>query len=109
MKKKKPSRHFFRILTILFAMFMVLYILLECGYYESKLSRKSTLTQENIKKFEQDVKEGKTIDLNSYTIEEDIDYSNSVSKAGTAISESLNTFMTKGLSSFADIIKKLFW
>lgn len=109
MKKKKPSRHFFRILTALFIMFMIVYILLEFGYYESKLSRQSTLTHENIQKFEQDVKDGKPIDLNSYLIEEEVDYSNSVSRAGTAISETVNTFMTEGLSSVAEMLKKLFW
>ncbi len=109
MKKKKPSRHFFRILTALFIIFMIMYILLEFGYYESKLSRQSTLTYENIQKFEQDVKEGKPIDLNSYLIDEEVDYSNSVSKAGTAISESVNKIMTEGLSSIADVLKKLFW
>jgi len=109
MKKKQPSRHFFRILGILFLIFIILYISIECGYYETKLSKKSTLTKENIAKFEQDVKEGKVVDLNSYTIEENIDYSNNVTKVGTAISESVNTVMTEGLGTAIDIIKKLFW
>jgi len=109
MKKKNPSRHFFRILSFLFIIFMIMYILLEFGYYESKLSKQSTLTNKNIKKFEQDIKEGKTVDLNSYIIEEEVDYSNNITKAGTVISESVNSFMTNGLSSFIDVIKKLFW
>ena len=83
--------------------------MLECGYYESKLSQKSTLTNESIKKFEQDVKDWKPIDLNSYLIEEEIDYSNSVTKAGTAISETVNSVMTDGLSSVINVLKKLFW
>ena len=52
MKKKKPSRHFFRIMSILFIVFIIIYIMIECGYYESKLSQKSALTNENIQKFE---------------------------------------------------------
>ena len=108
MKKKNPSRHFFRILGILFLIFIVLYISIECGYYETKLSRKSTLTNQNIKKFEEDVKNGKTIDINSYTIEENVDYSNKVTKIGTAVSESVNTVMTEGLGTTINFLKKLF-
>lgn len=108
MKKKKPSRHFFRIMSILFIVFIIIYIMIECGYYESKLSQKSALTNENIQKFEQDVKDGKPIDLNKYLIEEDVDYSNSVTKAGTVVSETMNSIMTEGLSSVFEVLKKLF-
>lgn len=109
MKKKKPSRHFFRILGVLFFIFIVLYISIECGYYETKLSKKSTLTNQNIAKFEEDVKNGKVVDIDSYTIEENVDYSNNVTKVGTAISESVNTVMTEGLGTAIDLLKKLFW
>lgn len=109
MKKKKTSRHFFRILSLLFAVFMIMYILLECGYYESKLGKQSALTKENIKQFEKDIKEGKAVDLNSYTIKENVDYSNTVTKVGNTITNSVNTFMTEGLSSIGNMLKKLFW
>jgi len=109
MKKKKPSRHFFRILTGLFVMFMIMYILLEFGYYESKLSKKATLTNANIQKFEKDIQEGKVVDLNSYIVEDNVDYSNNVTKVGTALSESVNGIMTEGISSVIDVLKKLFW
>lgn len=108
MKKKKPSRHFFRIISILFVVFIIIYIMIECGYYESKLSKKSTLTNESIQKFEQDVKNGKPIDLNKYLIEEEKDYSNSITKVGTAVSEAMNSIMTEGLSSVIEVLKKLF-
>lgn len=109
MKKKKPSRHFFRVLGILFLIFIILYISIECGYYETKLSKKSALTEENIAKFEKDIKEGQVVDINSYIIEENIDYSNNITKAGTAISESVNAIMTEGLGSAINFLKKLFW
>lgn len=108
MKKKNPSRHFFRILGLLFLIYIILYISIECGYYETKLSKKSALTNENIKRFEQDIKEGKMVDINNYTIEENIDYSNNVTKIGTAISENVNKAMTEGLGSAIEVIKKLF-
>ena len=108
MKKKNPSRHFFRIMGILFGIFLILYILIEGGYYETELARKSTLTNEKIKEFESDVKNGEVVDLNDYIVEENVDYSNSVTKAGNALSETVNTFVTEGLSTAADILKKLF-
>lgn len=109
MKKKNPSRHFFRVLGLLFCVFIILFILIECGYYESELSRKSTLTEEKIKEFEKDVKSGEIVDLDSYIVEERTDYSNSVTKAGNAISGTVNSFMTEGLAAAADVLKKLFW
>jgi len=108
MKKKNPSRHFFRILGLLFLIYIVLYISIECGYYETKLSKKSALTNDKIVEFEQDIKEGKIVDINNYTIEENIDYSNNVTKIGTAISENVNKAMTEGLGSAIEVIKKLF-
>lgn len=108
MKKKKSSRHFFRILGILFFIFIILYISIECGYYEAKLSKRATLTEQNIKKFENDVKSGNVIDINSYTIKENVDYSNKVTKIGSAVSESVNTVMTEGLGTAINVLKKLF-
>lgn len=109
MKKKNPSRHFFRILGLLFCVFLILYILIEFGYYESELKKKSTLTQENIKRFEEDVKNGVVVDLESYIVEENTDYSNTITKTGTMVSETVNTFMTEGISKAASVLKKLFW
>ena len=107
--KKKPSRHFFRILNVLFLLFITIYIAMNFGYYESRMSDKAKLTEDNIKRFENDVKEGRTIDINSYIVEEEKDYSNSVTKAGNAVSQTVSTFMTDGLNGIFDILKKLFW
>ena len=54
MKKKKHNP----VLTILFILFIVyisLFIAGESGYYENKVNEKIVLTNENIKKFEDDV------------------------------------------------------
>ena len=108
MKKKKVSRHFFRVLGLLFLIFMIIYISLESGYYETKLSKKSTITKENILKFEQDIKEGKEMDITSYLPEENVDYSNKITRIGTTISESVNEVITEGLSGASKFLKKLF-
>ena len=51
------------IFTILFVIFVTIYISQATGYYEYELHKKSELTKEQIQKFEKDVKEGKKVDL----------------------------------------------
>ena len=46
---------------ILFLSFMVLYVAQKGGYYEDLNNKKATLTQEKIKQFEEDVKNGEEI------------------------------------------------
>jgi len=58
--------------------FIVLLILEETGYYKTRTSRVKTLTEEQIKTFEQDIKAGKEIDINDYVINR-VDYSNNLS------------------------------
>ncbi len=105
---KKPSRHFFRILIILFILFTSLYIAMESGYYESKISQKTTLTKDKMIQFEKDVNEGKNIDINDYLEEETKDYSSKVSKAGMNISNGTEKFMTSGISEIFKFIGNLF-
>ena len=63
---KKKTNLFKKFLTISFIIFMGLYISSISGFYEAKLSNKVALTDEAIKEFENDVIEGKTIDVNTY-------------------------------------------
>ena len=58
--------------------FIVLLILEETGYYKTRTSKAKTLTEEQIKVFEQDIKAGKEIDINDYVINR-VDYSNNLS------------------------------
>ena len=107
MKKKKPSI-LWRFFCLLLFVFIVLYISLECGYYETKMSKKTIMTNANIKRFEQDVKEGKQIDINSYIAEENKDYSNFLTKAGNGINDVIKSVFGDGLKSTGKMLKKLF-
>ena len=55
----KKKNYFFNILFVLFIIFMALYIALESGYYDVKMGRKATITEEKLAEFEQDFKDGK--------------------------------------------------
>ena len=63
MKKSNP---FLKLLLVFFLIFMALYIALESGYYDVKMGRKATITEEKLEEFENDVNEGKRVDLKDY-------------------------------------------
>lgn len=67
------------------------------GYYEYKLGEKVNLTDEAIKKFEEDIKNGKDIVLEDYVDTEVVDYNNNVSKLGKKISTTIQKTFTKGM------------
>ena len=46
MKKKDKPNWFFRTLTLLFLIFISLFAALESGYYESKIAKKTAMTEE---------------------------------------------------------------
>lgn len=106
--KKKERNPFFRILSALFLLFISLYIALESGYYEAKVTKKTAMTEESIKKFEQDIKEGNPIDVNSYTYNEHKDYSNNTTDAAIFIGSKVESFMSNGITEIFDIVKSLF-
>ena len=107
-KTKEPSRHFFRILIILFLIYIALYIAMESGYYENKIGERVELTNDRIEQFEKDIKDGKEIDLNDYMIEEDKDYGSKFSKFGVQVSDKTEKFMTKGIQNIFNFIGSLF-
>ncbi len=106
---KKKRNWFLRILTILFIIYIGLYIASISGYYESTLSNKVALTDEAIKRFEQDVIDGKEVDVESYIIEEKVDYSNKFSDAGEKLGTSIQKILTEGISGVWEAIKVLFF
>ena len=71
----------FKIIFIfLFVIFLTMYISVGSNYYEYELHKKVMLTNEDIKRFEDDVKNNKEVDIDNY-ISSRVDYSNSFSKA----------------------------
>ena len=105
MKKKDKPNWFFRILGILFLIYISLNIAMSAGYYEAKLNEKTTLTEESIKQFENDIKEGKEVDINDYVVEKNRDFT---TKTGVFLSSLVEDFMSEGILKMTDILKKLF-
>ena len=68
------------------------------GYYVNKTYEHKTLTEEQIKKFEEDIKNGVSIDVEDYTINNEKDYTNKLSdgiyKVSLKIESLVDSFLT---------------
>lgn len=105
----KKNNWFMLFIKISFGLFLIVYFLLENGYYESKLSKSVSLTEKNIRKFEEDVKNNRIVDISNYRIEKDKDYSNKMTKFGQKVNDTVGKYIIKGSTEIVDILKKLFW
>ena len=106
---EKRKQNYFKILLVsLFLIFTAYMVAYNSGYYEANVSRKSKITEEKLQEFENDVKEGKEIDVKKYIENDYVDYSSAFSKLGNKLSSSIDTFMDNGLSDFFELLGKLF-
>ena len=106
--KKKNYNIFWLTLSISFIIFVSYYIAFESGYYEANISRKSIITEESIKEFEQDIKDGKEIDIKDYINNDFVDYSSPISRLGSNISNTLDKIMGGEVLDIFENISKLF-
>lgn len=98
----------FKIIFIfLFVIFLTMYISVGSNYYEYELHKKVMLTNEDIKKFEDDVKNNKEVDIDNY-ISSRVDYSNSFSKASTKVSKETKKYIKQGIEGLFNIFSKMF-
>ena len=64
--KIKPKKIFNTIIFVLFTLYISFYIASVSGYYEYEKKEETTLTNEKMKEFEKDLKEGKKVDIKKY-------------------------------------------
>lgn len=107
-KKKPKGMWILKLLLILFIIYLSLTIAMSAGYYEAKLQEKTMITKEAMQRFEEDVQKGRQVDIQDYLSEETKDYSNATTKAGLALSNATQDFMSKGITEMIEILKKLF-
>ncbi len=73
----KKTKIFFKVFFVVcFVSFLTFYVSLQSGYYEYNSRRKMTFTKEQIERFESDVKNGNSVDINEYLANTDKDYQN---------------------------------
>lgn len=103
----KPEKIFKTIIIVLFIIFISLYISQSSGYYEYEQYKKVSLTKEQIKKFEQDIKDGKKVDVKDYANEVKKEYGNKISNAGLKLSETIETYVQKFINNSFEIISNV--
>lgn len=94
-------------LIILFVIYMTLYISQASGYYDYKLHRRTELTDTQIKEFENDVKNGKSVDVKKYLQLDLKDYNNNFSRGGDAFSNFVSKYMKLGIEGTFGLLEKL--
>ena len=105
----KKKHKFIKFLLVIFICFIIMYISKENGYYEYRTYNKTRLTEEAIKKFEQDINNGKNVLLKDYIVEEKHDYSNKVTKLGSKVGKFIETFMNDGIKNTLKYLSALFY
>lgn len=95
--KKKVIRYSVIAVTVIFLMFYFL----GGKMYNYRLTEKKILTEEQIAKFEEDVKNNVEIDLNDYVYKEN-DYSNNV----TRINDKISRAIEKGFKKMFEYLLK---
>ncbi len=106
--KKNKKNWFIRLISILFIIFIALFIAGESGFYEAKVKRNVALTDEAIKQFEEDILTGKEVDIKKYLTTEDKDYSNTFTRAGDKMSNIVEEIFSGGITNVWEIFKYLF-
>ena len=76
------------------------------GYYNIAAKNK-IITDEKLKEFENDVRNGKEIDIKNY-VRDTTNYKNVYSNLGYNMSVGIDNVLNKGLKKVGDILKKLF-
>jgi hypothetical protein len=88
--------------VFLFLIFICIYGVGSNGFYEYKLNQKKYMTEEMIKKFENDINNGVDIDIDDYVVNENKNYDNSF----TTISRKISRYVDKGFEKMFKFIFK---
>lgn len=94
------------ILLLLFLMFLALYYSANTGLVDYQAKSKMELTEEQIKKFESDVKNNVEIDLEEYIVDYEGQYDNNISKTTMNISKTIGETIQNTLNFIFEKIDK---
>ena len=105
---KKESIFKFILLCFIIC-FLVILFAGKTGYYEKKLRDNSILTEEQIKKFESDLSEGKNVTIDDYVVNDKVDYTTTVGDMGYKFGNLVEGFMNEGLKKTLRFFSALFY
>ena len=105
--KKKKNRLFKVLFWIFFISFMIIYFSELTGYYEYKNYQKTIMTNEQIKKYEEDIKNGKKVKPSNYLLTDTVKYNNKLSNAANNLSNGLSKIVKGGVENAFRLIGNL--
>lgn len=103
----KPKKIFNTIVFVLFTIYLAFYIASISGYYEYQKSEENKMTEEKMKEFEEDIKNGKKVDIKDYLVSDEKNYDNKVTEIGNALSNFINDGITNSLEQTFKIVEKI--
>lgn len=107
--QKKKVNYFKVLFEIVFVVYLFIYFFYQDNYYERKIARDAYVNEQNIRRFEDDVRNNKVLDLDSYLTVEEKDYSNKISRLGEKFNDIFGTRIIKGTAGIFNGLKKLVW
>ena len=107
MKKDKKKKIYKFIFMVFFLSFLVIYFSELTGYYEYQNYKKTALTQEQIKKFEADIINGKEVDINKYLVVKDTNYNNILSELTSKLSNGISNLVQIGVENTFKFLSKV--
>lgn len=94
------KKYFKYIIVLIFLIFIFTYYF-GSNVFEYQLKNKKTLTEEQIEKFEEDIKNGSKIDISEYVVKEK-DYDNTI----TIVSRKISKYIDKGFEKLFNYFLK---
>lgn len=92
------------IVLILFFFFLIFYFMQINGYNEYAQNRKNMLTEEQIKRYEEDIEAGRDVSIYDY-LENEKNYDNLFSKAGLSVSNFVSDTFQKSMSAIFKMLE----
>ena len=92
-------------MSLLIVLFLGLYISGMTGYYRYTESQKSTLTEEAMERFEEDIKAGKEVNASDY-LEKTTNYNNIFSSLGLRMSSLIEKGFNKAMTGLFKELSK---
>ena len=101
------TKAFYIIVLILFIIFLIIFLSSSKGYYEYSNSQKKTITDKKIKQFEEDIKNGKDVNINDYYKVETKNYNNNITRIGDDMNLFINKSINYMLESSFKVVEKM--
>ncbi len=92
---------------VLFIVFIALFLSQSTGYYDYEEHKKMVLTEDKVKQFEKDVKEGKNLDIKNYLESPTKNYQNKVSEFGYQLSYNIGKYANYGIKKTFGFLNKI--